>query len=91
MNSMKADTNTAIDLKDASEDVLRDLTRRVQDIDNSYRAVAEKMGQLYMCADENKIASLTRRLDKPMRNASENEQMFAGILDELRMQAKQHR
>lgn len=78
---------TAIELNDVSEDALRELTRRVQDIDNSYRAVAEKMGQLYMCADENNVPSLTRSLDKPMRNASENEQMFAGILEELRLRA----
>jgi uncharacterized protein YigA (DUF484 family) len=64
------------------------LTRRVQDIDNSYRAVAEKMGQLYMCADANKVEALTRSLDKPMRNASDNEQTFAAILDVLKLQAK---
>lgn len=64
-------------------DALAELTRRIQDINNSYRAVAEKMGQLYMLADENKVASLTRGLDKPMRNASDNEQMFAAALEEL--------
>ena len=62
---------------------IEDLTRRVQDINNSYRAVAEKMGQLYMCADELKVAALTQDLDKPMRNASDNEQMFAALLEEL--------
>jgi hypothetical protein len=41
------------------------------------------MGQLYMCADENKVASLTKGLDKPMRNASDNEQMFSALLEEL--------
>lgn len=61
-----------------------ELIRRVQDLDNSYHAVAEKMGQLYMCADEARLASLTRCLDKPMRNASDNELTFAAILDELR-------
>ena len=76
-----------------AEDGIRDLVRfrGLGDVykrqDNSYRAVAEKMGQLYMCADENKVASLTRRLDKPMRNASDNEQTFSAILEELRMQA----
>ncbi|SBT05890.1 hypothetical protein ACCAA_270122 [Candidatus Accumulibacter aalborgensis] len=70
-------------------ETLKELLRRVQDIDNSYRAVAEKMGQLYMFADENKVTSMTGRLDKPMRNASENEQTFAAILEELRMIANQ--
>lgn len=84
---MKKSTTAATAPKALSNEVLRDLTRRVEDIDNSYRAVAEKMGQLYMLADENNVASLTSSLDKPMRNASDNEQMFAGILEELRMQA----
>lgn len=75
------------EMNDVSAEVLEELTRRVQDIDNSYRAVAQKMGQLYMCADENKVSALARSLDKPMRNASENEQTFAAILDELRMVA----
>lgn len=84
---MTEETELSTDLADTSEEVLGELTKRVQDIDNSYRAVAEKMGQLYMCADENKVASLTRRLDKPMRNASDNEQTFSAILEELKMQA----
>lgn len=84
---MTEETGLGADLANVSEGVLGELTKRVQDIDNSYRAVAEKMGQLYMCADENKVASLTRRLDKPMRNASDNEQTFSAILEELRMQA----
>lgn len=85
---MTKDVSIGIETKDLSAELLLDLTRRVQDIDNSYRAVAEKMGRLYMCADENNVASLTRSLDKPMRNASENEQMFAGILEELKLRAR---
>lgn len=84
---MTEETGLGNDLANVSREVLGELTKRVQDIDNSYRAVAEKMGQLYMCADENKVASLTRRLDKPMRNASDNEQTFSAILEELKMQA----
>ncbi len=74
-------------LEEVSDQTLGELTRRVQDIDNSYRAIAAKMGQLYMFADENKVVSLTRELDKPMRNASENEQMFAAILKDLQTRA----
>lgn len=88
---MPKDNRTFLVLDDVSADALTELTRRVQDIDNSYRAVAEKMGQLYMCADSNNAAALTQRLDKPMRNASENEQTFAAMLDELRMVAKRRK
>lgn len=77
-------------LEQLAEDGVNQLLRRVQDINNSYRAVAEKMGQLYMNADELQLTSLTRALDKPMRNASDNEQMFAAILDELQSSALRH-
>jgi predicted transcriptional regulator len=66
-----------------ADEGLNELLRRVQDINNSYRAVAEKMGQLYMCADELQLTALTRDLDKPMRNASDNEQLFAALLEDL--------
>lgn len=78
---------SALALDDVGAEAIDELTRRVEDIDHSYRAVAEKMGQLYMCADTHRLTALTRRLDKPMRNASENEQTFAAILEELRMHA----
>lgn len=79
------------ELGELSPQALEELTRRVQDISNSYRAVAEKMGQLYMCADENQVGSLTESLDKPMRNASDNEQSFTSILDDLRQEAARRR
>lgn len=88
---MQADRRTFLDLDDVTQEALTELTQRVQDIDNSYRAVAEKMGQLYMCADSNNAGTLTQRLDKPMRNASENEQTFAAMLDELRMVANRRK
>jgi hypothetical protein len=71
-----------------ADEGLNELLRRVQDINNSYRAVAEKMGQLYMCADELQLTALTRDLDKPMRNASDNEQLFAAILEDLQSFAR---
>ncbi len=80
---MQDNSQMLAELDAVEEGAVQELTRRVQDINNSYRAVAEKMGQLYMFADENKVASLTKGLDKPMRNASDNEQVFAGILEEL--------
>lgn len=66
---------------------LAELTRRLRDIDRSYREAAEKMGQLYMFANGNRAAALARRLDQPMRNASHNEQALAALLDELRLVA----
>lgn len=62
---------------------LEDLIRRVTDIDNTYRAVAEKVGQLYMKADDAGLNTVTELLDKPMRNASDNQQTFAELLGEL--------
>lgn len=81
---MTEKTKMSTELTGASAEVLTELTNRVQDVGNSYRSLAEKMGQLYMCADENKVMSLTEILDKPMRNASDNEQTFVAILEELR-------
>lgn len=84
--------NTAGDtteLAPIDADTLEELTRRVQDISNDYRTVARKMGQLYIRADESGLSGLTRALDKPMRNASENEQMFAAILEDLNMKKYQ--
>lgn len=75
------------DLAEVGDEALDELSRRVRDISNSYRALAEKMGQLYMCADELRLGGLTRRLDKPMRNAADNEQAFTAILEELALHA----
>ena len=88
---MTDDAGPDSELADVSAEAMGELTRRVEDISNSYRAVAEKMGQLYMRADEYKLSSLTRRLDKPMRNASDNEQTFSAILEELTMHANRHK
>lgn len=85
---MNDDTRLHAELETIGPEGIVELTRRVQDINNSYRAVAEKMGQLYMCADELKLGSLTKGLDKPMRNASDNEQMFASLLEELQSFAR---
>jgi len=63
---------------------LEELIHRVQEVDNSNRAVAQKMGQLYLYADDYKLEELTKALDKPMRNASDNQQAFAAIPEELR-------
>lgn len=83
---MSTEENRARTLDEMESAAIDELARRIEDIDNSYRAVAEKVGQLYMSADEHRLDELTAQLDKPMRNASENEQTFAALLDELRMQ-----
>lgn len=63
------------------------LIDRVTDLDNAYRAIAEKAGQLYMKADEDGLTALTGLLDKPMRNASDNQKTFAALLADLKMHA----
>lgn len=82
-------TQTQHSFADIDTEALDELISRVQDIDNCYRAVAEKIGQLYMRVDELKLAEVTAQLDKPMRNASDNEQSFVALLDEMRMQRAQ--
>ena len=88
---MNEKSTVSAKVKEVETGVLDDLINRVQDIDNSYRAVAEKVGQFYMLAEEHKLARLTGQLEKPMRNASENEQAFAALLDDLRMQRNQRK
>lgn len=72
-------------LQSLDQATLAELLRRVREIDGSYRAAAERMGQLYMFADGNRVVDLTRRLDQPMRNAAQNERLFTALLDELKM------
>jgi hypothetical protein len=77
----------ALEAGPVSEQVLMELKRRVIEIEAGYREVAQKMGQLYMYADQEGLAFLTRYLDRPMRTASENERAMVSILDELKLQA----
>ncbi len=74
-----------------SAEVLDDLTLRVEEIEQAYRAIARKMGQLYMRADEHAASSLTRSLDKPMRNVLDNERSLAAILEILQDHSKRGR
>lgn len=46
----------------------------------------EGMGRLYQCAGEDNAVALTSDLDRPMCNASENQQMVAAILEDLKLQ-----
>jgi len=68
----------------ASHEVLAELMRRAQEIDDGYRSVAQKMGQLYLCADRHHMAGLTAALDEPMRSTSNTAQIVAAILEQLR-------
>lgn len=83
-----ASAPSALGLASLDAATLAELLRRLREIDLGYRAAAEKMGQLYMFADGNRAAALTSRLDQPMRNASQNEQAFAALLDELQLLAE---
>lgn len=79
---MSVETPQNHNLDDVTIEVLDELVKRVGDIDNAYRSLAEKMGQLYMKADEAGLEAVTTLLDKPMRNASDNHQLFVALLDE---------
>ena len=83
-----APTPPSLGLENVEVDTLAELVRRMRDIDDSLRAAAEKMGQLYMFADVSQAEALTCRLDLPMRSASQNERAFAALLDELQMIAR---
>lgn len=72
------------DLDNLNAALLTEMAERLADIDHSYRAVAEKVGQLYMRADEAGLDQVTAMLDKPMRNASDNQQSLAALLQEVR-------
>ncbi|CAN5756010.1 hypothetical protein BH11PSE8_BH11PSE8_07400 [soil metagenome] len=75
------------DAGDVPDQVLAELIRRVRDIEATYRDAAQKMGQLYIYADQNGLTHLTRDLDRPMRNASDNERAMVSILDALQLTA----
>lgn len=84
---MNPDVTLDTQVRDADSQVLNDLVKRITDLDNAYRAIAEKAGQLYMRADEAGMSRLTELLDKPMRNASDNQQAFAALLADLQVHA----
>lgn len=85
--SIETPKNLSLDTVDIA--VLDDMVKRVGDIDHAYRSLAEKMGQLYMKADEAGLAEITTLLDKPMRNASDNHQSFVALADEVRIRRGQ--
>lgn len=80
-------SGVVLGLDQVADPVLSELIRRVRDIEATYRAAAQMMGQLYMYADRHELCLLTRDLDRPMRNASDNERAMVSILDELQLNA----
>ncbi len=87
---MNTSTTLETQIRQLDAAALDELMHRVTDLENTYRAIAEKAGQLYMKADELGLDTLTTLLDKPMRNASDNQQSFSALLTELQMHANQH-
>lgn len=85
---MERDNTLADQVRDVDSAVLQEFIQRATDLDNACRAIAEKAGQLYMKADEAGVDALTTLLDKPMRNASDNQQAFAGLVAELQIQMR---
>jgi len=74
-------------LETVGDEVLTELIHRLQDIEGGHRTLAQKLGQLYIYADQHDLASLTRSLDGPMRYASESERALATILDTLKLRS----
>lgn len=89
--AMNPKSSQETDLEAVSDDVLTELIRRVQAIGIGYRELAQKMGQLYMYADQQALTSLTRSLDKPMRMASDTERAAADILDRLQVHSNRRK
>jgi hypothetical protein len=77
-------------LMDIGKETLDELIQRIGDIDTNYCRISEKMGQLYMRADEFEIETITSLLDKPMRDASFNKLAFDALLEELKMVRNRH-
>lgn len=69
-------------------EVLDELTRRLESIGSSYRVMAQQVGALYIMADEVGLDGFTQALDRPMRNASTDQQAFDALLEALQ-QARQ--
>jgi hypothetical protein len=78
----------ALEQQDAT--LLAELASRLESIGRSYSTMAQQVGALYMRADESGLDSLTRTLDRPMRNASTDRQTFDALL-EATLQARQER
>lgn len=70
--------------------LLDELAGRLASIGRSYSAMAQQVGALYIRADESGLDSLTQVLDRPMRNASADQQTFDALL-EATLQARQDR
>ncbi|WP_332742190.1 hypothetical protein [Hydrogenophaga sp.] len=86
-SAVKAKGLMALEAGQVPEQVLQELKRRVLEIEDGYREVAQRMGQLYMYADQQGLAFLTRYLDQPMRHASDIEQAMVSIIDGLQLNA----
>ena len=67
-------------------EMLNHVLDRLRDIDHSYKALIEKMAKLCMEAEDAKLGEVVKRLEKPMRNASDNTQMFEALVKDLTMQ-----
>ncbi len=78
------------ELEQQDVELLDELTRRLASIGHSYSILAQQVGALYIRADESGLDSLTQALDRPMRNASNDQQAF-DALQEATLQAKQDR
>lgn len=77
-------------LEQQDAELLDELASRLESIGHSYSTMAQQVGALYIRADESGLDSLTQALDRPMRNASTDQQTFDALL-EATLQARQDR
>lgn len=75
-------------LAEVSARELDELIHRVADIDHLYRTLAEKMGQLYLKADDAGLAAVTGLLDRPLRHAAESHQALVALQDEMNLRRR---
>lgn len=83
MNGRRRDPFDRRELQRVDDDVRAELARRAIDIEAHFRLAAEKLGQLYLCADLHGLPGLTLVLDDTMRGTSDVERLFAALQQEL--------
>jgi hypothetical protein len=70
-----------LELEGLNAEALDELARRLESIGRSYSTLAQQVGALYIKADGSGLDGFTRALDRPMRNASTDQQTFEALLD----------
>lgn len=91
MNGRRRDPFSRRELQRVDDEVRAELARRAMDIEAHFRRAAEKLGQLYLCADLHGLPALTLVLDDTMRGTSDIERLFSALQQELQQCAGRRR